>query len=105
MNRTLLFTSTAAALCVMPSMVQAQPQTQETSQKAAAKVLIGGSGPPQHYQAVVDDLSDFLTSQGVASKQLDPGKSRDSYIEQLSALGAESLLFVVVDGVPNSVES
>jgi hypothetical protein len=38
-----------------------------------------------------------LTSRRVNLKQADMGKSRDTYIEQLNAVGGGSLLFVVVD--------
>lgn len=86
------------ALPTTSSIIQAQTASGETTHKGAARVLIGGNASsPQYYQEVVDRVADFLTSRGVAAKQLDPGKSRDSYLEQLAAADADSLLYVVVD--------
>ncbi len=85
-------------LSIAPLRIQTQSQSQEPVRKVPTRVLIAGSGSPSYVQTVLDDLTDFLTSKGVSIRQADAqSKSRDSYIDQLTALGAESLLYVSVD--------
>lgn len=69
-----------------------------SAQDKPVRVLIGGSGSPQHTQDVLNNLTDFLREKGVAIKQMPSlSQSRDAMLTELANIGGESLIYVSVD--------
>ena len=79
----------------------AQAQSQEStaaSPKPKVKVYLAGAGPDPQFGTVLDGLTDFLVDKKVAARPMEgESKSRTSYIDRLSPLGATSLLYITLD--------
>jgi hypothetical protein len=79
----------------------AQTQSQEAAAptpKPKVKVHLAGVGPEPQFQILLDGLTDFLVEKKVAARPMDgESKSRTSYIDRLSSLGGESLLYITLD--------
>jgi hypothetical protein len=68
------------------------------SQPNVHTVAIGGTGTAPYLQTALDDLMDFLASNGVSVKQINgQPKSRTSSLEDMRALGADSLIYITVE--------
>lgn len=92
-----------ALLLVLPFLGISSGLAQEAPKKATAKVYIGGVGIAPYLQSTLDELTDFLADKKVSVKQMDgDSKSRSNYVERLSSLGGESLLYITVDIADNN---
>jgi len=71
------------------------PQQVITSKNTVA---IAGVGTEPYFQTALDELTDFLSINGIIIKQMDSSsKSRTVLIEKLAILGAKNLIYLTVD--------
>ncbi len=86
------------ALTLVFLLVSWSTQGQQPSEdKPKARVLMGGSGTEPQIQTAIDELADFLKSEGVAVQVEAVGKPRSILTQQLKESGGESLLYILVN--------
>lgn len=72
--------------------------TVQAQDKPGPKVLIGGTGNPEKFTDVVNDLTDFLREKGVAIRQVNNlSQSRDASLEELAKVGGQSFIYVTLN--------
>jgi hypothetical protein len=74
----------------------AQGGQQPSGDKPKAKVVMGGSGTEPQVQTAIDELADFLKSEGVAVQVEAVGKPRSVLTQQLKEMAGDSVLYISI---------
>ncbi len=96
--------------CAFSSLIRRQPMlvaffcclavAAAQSPEKTGVVLLGANGPAPYTQALLDDMTDYLSGQQVKVKQADDsGKSRVQLTEVAKSTGAKSLIYFTVSGL------
>jgi hypothetical protein len=70
---------------------------QPSGDKSKARVVMGGSGTEPQVQTAMDELADFLKSEGVTVQVEAVGKPRSVLTQQLKEMGGDSVLYILVN--------